>query len=351
MIQMRRTSKDDSDSSPVTVTLLGPHGTTVSTEKFSTDEAIRDAVEKLQTKAVELSGSKQFVDDHIIKVHIQGPKLINLTLVDLPGFHTANDQDTQTVNDMVKRYIEMPGTLVLHVVKGDQDYASLLGNDFMRQTVRHENARVTVLTHCDNLKSQSDHDRTRLRTTLDATSENSSLTVALLGCAQDDDEEASALRHLTAIDSRVAIGNAVAKTHLEHQMFQHLIIQFPKAARKLEQSYRETQVAIELVRERAPFEVLHEKVSSIERNYEERKLALLNDVRTIRERLVRMISNYTLKPIGTKPTTTDFPVLSVTKVTPEVGTEVQVGVNRFDIIEKPDSMGLFTLKSVRTGVI
>lgn len=34
MIQMRRTSKDDSDSSPVTVTLLGPHGTTVSTENF-----------------------------------------------------------------------------------------------------------------------------------------------------------------------------------------------------------------------------------------------------------------------------------------------------------------------------
>jgi hypothetical protein len=47
-----------------------------------------------------------------------------------------------------------------------------------------------------------------------------------------------------------------------------------------------------------------------------------------------MISNYTLKPIGTKPTTTDFPVLSVTKVTPEVGTEVQVGVERFYIIEE-----------------
>jgi Dynamin family len=188
-------------------------------------------------KAVEISGSKQFIDDHTIQVHIEGPELVNATLVDLPGFHTANDRDTQTVNDMVKRYIETPETLVLRVVKGDQDYASLLGNDFMRQASSHGNSRVTVLTYCDNLKVQSEYNTTRLRTTLDMTNESSSLTVAFLGCAQDDEEENLALRHLPAIDNRIAIGRAEAASHLEHQINTHLSKHFPKAVTKLRKSY------------------------------------------------------------------------------------------------------------------
>ena len=63
---------------------------------------------------------------------ITGLNLVNVTLVDLPGFHTSDHADTKTVNAMVKRYVEMPGTLVLHVVMGDQNYTSLLGNDSMQ---------------------------------------------------------------------------------------------------------------------------------------------------------------------------------------------------------------------------
>ena len=81
-----------------------------------------------------------------INVYVTGPKLLNVILVDLPGFHTSDDADTKTVNDMMKRYVEMPGKLVLHVVKGDQDYASLLGHDFMRRAPNHDDdaGRVTV---------------------------------------------------------------------------------------------------------------------------------------------------------------------------------------------------------------
>ncbi len=94
-----------------------------------------------------------FISDHTIEVAVNGTDLPNITLVDLPGFHTANDEDSQVVNDMVRRYVQMPGTLVLHVVKADQDYASVLGNDFMRQHSAEVTSRVTVLTHCDKLSS------------------------------------------------------------------------------------------------------------------------------------------------------------------------------------------------------
>ena len=116
-----------------------------------------------------------------INVYVTGPKLLNVILVDLPGFHTSDDADTKTVNDMMKRYVEMPGTLVLHVVKDDQDYASLLGNDSMRRAPKHDDdvGRVTVLTHCDKLDVRSEADAIRLRTTLDTTTKIARLRLLL----------------------------------------------------------------------------------------------------------------------------------------------------------------------------
>ena len=73
---------------------------------------------------------------------------INISLVDLPGFHTDNDADSKKVNDLVQKYIKMESTLVVHVCRGDQDYGSLLGNDFMRKQ-QNDIPRITVLTHCD----------------------------------------------------------------------------------------------------------------------------------------------------------------------------------------------------------
>ena len=299
VVQMRRSDSSIASAPPVSVTLIGPHGNTVSSVEFTRgdSEAICDAVERAQTKAVELSGSEQFIDDHTIQVHVEGPDLVDVTLVDLPGFHTADDRDTQTVNDMVKRYIEMPGTLVLHVVKGDQDYASLLGNDFMRQASSHGNARVTVLTHCDNLSAGVEQDATRLRTTLDAASKNSALAVALLGCAKSDEEETAALTHLTAIDDRIRIGRIETACHLEDQMSMHLSKQFSKAVSKLRESYDDTCSKLNKVRKRHPTEVMHELATTINENFRAKKRRLLNDSRKALESMTMEIKNFMLKPI------------------------------------------------------
>jgi hypothetical protein len=298
IIQMRRSSSDDEAST--CVTLIGPDGNNILDNKIDAEDpnSVRAAVKKAQAKALELSPSKQFIEDHSIHVHVTGPTLINVTLVDLPGFHTADDQDTKTVNDMVKRYIEMPGTLVLHVIKGDQDYASLLGNDFMRHAPKHDAGRVTVLTHCDKLDAKSAADVTRLQTTLDATADNSTLTVALLGCAEDDDEEQHKLKHLITIDDRLVVGRNELAFHLEERMRDHLNTQFPKAIAKLESSLIDTNEKLGGVRERSPVEVLCEMVKTIRDNFNKHKIGLINDFRSVvLEEMPINIKNFTLCPV------------------------------------------------------
>ena len=113
MVQMRRDA-----AHTVAVILQGPNGESISQEAFHEDagpDSVRDAVKRAQEKALQ-GQDKQFVDNHTVLVKVRGPTKPNVTLVDLPGFHTADDTDTKTVNAMVQRYVEMPGTLALHVV-------------------------------------------------------------------------------------------------------------------------------------------------------------------------------------------------------------------------------------------
>jgi len=61
----------------------------------------------------------------------------------------------------------MPGTLVLHVVKSDQDYDTILGNDFLRTI---DKDMILVLTHTDRLNSLDPKDYSaRLDATIKST--------------------------------------------------------------------------------------------------------------------------------------------------------------------------------------
>ena len=294
LIQMRRSS----DTS-IRVTLVGPSGETIMDDSFGdNDAAVRDAVAKAQETAINLAPNQQFVEHHSIIVHVAGPDRANVTLVDLPGFHTADDRDTKTVNDMVRRYIEMPGTLVLHVIKGDQDYASLLGNDFMRQSPEHSASRVTVLTHCDKVDPAVDADVNRLTTALDTTTDNSTMTVAVLGCARNDGDERAKLQGLTEIDTRLEIGAEVLSGHLEDRMRVHLETQFPKAIVKLETSLADTIVKLDAVRERSPVEILCQMAQSLRENFRGQKRNLMNDLRSMLHEMTTDIKNFRLMPVA-----------------------------------------------------
>jgi hypothetical protein len=292
MVQMRRDA-----AHTVAVILQGPNGESISQEAFHEDagpDSVRDAVKRAQEKALQ-GQDKQFVDNHTVLVKVRGPTKPNVTLVDLPGFHTADDTDTKTVNAMVQRYVEMPGTLALHVVKGDQDYGSLLGNDFLRGI--QDVPRVTVLTHCDKLVTSSTDDMQRLTTTLNTTSENSSLTVVVLGSAQEDKQEMEALGHLADMDPRLEIGASALSSHLEERIRVHLETQYPKAVEKLQASLTETIARLDEVREQSPAEVLYQMARQIQNTYEHEKPKLMNDLRVVLADMTQEIKNFEVKPL------------------------------------------------------
>ena len=294
LIQMRR-----SDDAPTRVELQGPDGEIISQESSHDMNKVRDAIAKAQATAVSRSPGQEFVDDHTIKVYVCGPQSANVTLVDLPGFHTADDDATKKVNAMVKRYIDMPGTLVLHVVKGDQDYASLLGNDFMRHAGKIDggHGRVTVLTHCDKLKAESPADRKRLQATLNTTDNSSSLTVALCGNAKDDADEDTQLQHLGSLERRLALGAAELRDHLEDRMREHLAIQYPKAIKKLRACLTTIRTEVADARVQRPVDVMFQLSKQLEAAFRARSQDLLNELRPVLNKLTWGIKNFTLKAV------------------------------------------------------
>jgi hypothetical protein len=278
------------------VTLSGPSGVLLndSPADFS---AVRPLVASAQDIARATSGDKAFVDDHFVTVYVYGPAMPNVTLVDLPGFHTADDSDTQTVNEMVARYINMPGTLALHIVKGDQDYDSLLGNDFMRKL---SVPRVTVLTHCDKIEATAGG-RARIAVTLDRTSENSSGTFAVDGTADDAtigaNRETEALRFVQHLDCRIEVGVEPLARHLEERMREHLLVQYPKAVAKLRASLVATVARSAAIKPKAPIEEVHEMARAVVANLEGSRPARMDDVRSILERMTLAIDNHKIRPV------------------------------------------------------
>lgn len=279
------------------VTLSGPSGVIGDEEPVDVSD-VRALVASAQETARERSGDKAFVDDHVVTVYSNGPAMPNLTLVDLPGFHTADDADTHTVNEMVERYINMPGTLAMHIVKGDQDYDSLLGNDFMRKL---RVPRVTVLTHCDKIEATSDG-RARIAATLDRTSENSSGTFAVDGSvgitAEEAAREKNALRFVQQLDCRVEVGVEPLARHLEERMREHLMIQFPKAVAKLRACLADTVARSSAIQPKAPIEEVYEMARTVIANLEGSRLARMDDVRTILERMTLAINNHEIRPVS-----------------------------------------------------
>ena len=279
------------------VTLSGPSGV-ITDDEPADFSAVRALVASAQETARERSGDKAFVDDHVVTVYANGPAMPNLTLVDLPGFHTADDSDTQTVNEMVERYINMPGTLAMHIVKGDQDYDSLLGNDFMRKL---RVPRVTVLTHCDKIEPTADG-RARIAATLDRTSENSSGTFAVDGSvgitAEEAAREKNALRFVQQLDGRLDVGVEPLARHLEERMREHLVMQFPKAVAKLRASLADTVARRNAIKPKAPIEEVHEMARTVIANMQRSRLARMDDVRTILERMTLAINNHEIRPVS-----------------------------------------------------
>jgi glutamyl/glutaminyl-tRNA synthetase len=142
------------------------------------------------------------------------------------------------------------------------------------------------------LDKTSKDDAQRLRTTLNTTTEISSLTVAVLGCGRKDAEEVEMLRHLTDMDARVEVGASVLGVHLEERIHLQLETQYPKAIEKLLASLTETTARLDEVSEQSPSEVLYQMVLQVQQTFDLEKPKLMNELREVLADMTMQIKNY-----------------------------------------------------------
>jgi hypothetical protein len=121
-------------------------------DKRETTEAIRLA----QDHAMKLAKvGDSFVETLEIHVHVETPETFNVTFVDLPGLlaPAPGSDGPATVERIVKKYVNMSGSLLLFIVPTDQDYETVLGQVIVDP---HADKTIAVLTKLDLLCKQGE---------------------------------------------------------------------------------------------------------------------------------------------------------------------------------------------------
>ncbi|KAK8199378.1 dynamin family protein [Phyllosticta capitalensis] len=101
-----------------------------------------------------------FTDD-VLRVQISGPEQPYLTLVDLPGvIHAENRQqsaeDVALVQNVVRRYMENPRSIILAVVSAKNDYANQIVTKMAREFDPEKTRTLGTITKPDSLDAGSE---------------------------------------------------------------------------------------------------------------------------------------------------------------------------------------------------
>jgi len=248
------------------VDLIHPDGSKQTFENSSNPENISRAIQQAQQR---FKDKGEFGKDFIIDVLYQDMDKPNITLVDLPGFTNSSDENTKIVNEMVKKYLDMDGTLVLHIVRADQDFDSLLGNDFIR---KHKNDKVLVLTHCDSLEEQGIANYTqRMNETLSKDIEHVFAVIASKSLEEMNNEneiiELSKFNSITSRD-KIKLGTKNLNEFIEKKMEQHLENQIPLLRDFIEEMKMELIEKLGAYDEQAPQKALVETLNTLRNRFQ-----------------------------------------------------------------------------------
>ena len=121
-------------------------------EEFQSELGDTDVrIKAAQDRALRLCGydpddeNAGFVASLEIEVRRTRPNILNVTLIDLPGFvsEKPGTNEKAEVETMVRRFAEMEGSLVLWVVNTNQDFDTSLGKHVI---FPHRHKAIVVLT-------------------------------------------------------------------------------------------------------------------------------------------------------------------------------------------------------------
>ena len=99
-----------------------------------------------------MTGSNKGISQVPINLRVFSPKVLNLTLVDLPGMTKVavgdQPQDIEKqIRDMIMNYIQKESCLILAVSPANQDLANSDALKLAKEVVKEELASVEPLTH------------------------------------------------------------------------------------------------------------------------------------------------------------------------------------------------------------
>ena len=289
IIKMRR-----SDKNILKVILKNPDNT----EKEFNEKTVAGAIKKAQEHALQSKyynniSNNDFADQHIIEISVFGKDKANISLIDLPGFTSISTEKCFKIEELVKKYIIQPGTLVLHVVKANQDYNSILGNNFMKDNVL--NNIVTVITHCDEETESLKHIPNTLETI------NGDIFAVLGNNSNDKSEEFkfNNLTYLNKFKSSIQYGTKKLRDYIEDRIEKHINIQFPKALKKLEEVEEDISIKLYNMPE-VSVDLLITEIDKVKNLWKNNNKKYQNYLRKKRIEITNSIKNIPLKLIKHK---------------------------------------------------
>lgn len=170
LILRRRSDPPGATSCRVSIT---PHPDRLEAEK----ERLRGFSPEVGTSALDLGAviksakaemglsddTNKFSND-ILRVELSGPDQPHLTMVDLPGLFKAGSREqsadeAETVQNMVKRYMESPRSIILAVVSAKNDFANQQVTDMTRKVDPRGVRTLGLITKPDTLHAGSSSER------------------------------------------------------------------------------------------------------------------------------------------------------------------------------------------------
>tara|TARA_Y100000389_G_scaffold172404_1_gene180787 strand:- start:325 stop:2442 length:2118 start_codon:yes stop_codon:yes gene_type:complete len=242
---------------------------------------ICEAVQRAQNRAIDESGSNDFANNHEIIVIRSDPNQPNMTLIDLPGFTNESDNASNKVLQMASRHLQNKDSLALHVIRADQDYDSMLGNDFIRHKIQN---KVTILTHCDRINNDPDLLERWSETICKAGDHVFAIDGRHIGNTTDEYNKLMTCSAVAqaAKTNNINIGTATLTTYLEDCTIKHLKKQIPRIHKVLQKVKGDTQEQLSKVREVfLPIDILNDTLNSIRKYVQVEGKLLENRFRNI----------------------------------------------------------------------
>uniref|UniRef100_A0AC35GB19 Dynamin-1-like protein n=1 Tax=Panagrolaimus sp. PS1159 TaxID=55785 RepID=A0AC35GB19_9BILA len=125
----------------------------------------KDVRKEIERATDELLGTKKGVSDEEIYLKIYASNVVDLTLIDLPGFTKVpvgdQPEDIEVrIRDMSLKYISNPNSIILAVVKATEDFATSEALKFAKMVDKNGDRTLGVLTQLDRMDKGTDATKT-----------------------------------------------------------------------------------------------------------------------------------------------------------------------------------------------